>query len=269
MKIELHSDLHHEFFSKGKRSFEPTTGHEENVLVLAGDIDSNIPKLADFVRDCADAYKAVVFVPGNHEYYHNSVEHVKEQLQSLSIEIDNFHLLDDDKVMIDDTLFIGATMWTDFRNEDPMIISMAGSRMNDYNLITLAGVHLTPHDVLLMHRKSRDFVFSALEEAGKDQKTVVVTHHAPSYQLIHADYRHSGDINYCYYNDFDSKIEKYEPNLWLYGHTHASTYHEIGKTVICSNPYGYEGYGKNSLWCRDFLIDLESNNAYIVKGENL
>jgi Icc-related predicted phosphoesterase len=37
-------------------------------------------------------------------------------------------------------------------------------------------------------------------------------------------------------------IEKYQPDLWVYGHTHFDDDRKLGATRIISNPAGYKNY---------------------------
>lgn len=46
-------------------------------------------------------------------------------------------------------------------------------------------------------------------------------------------------------------IEKYQPNLWIYGHTHECDNHRVGKTQIISNQLGYPN-GDDSFECKKF-----------------
>jgi hypothetical protein len=49
-------------------------------------------------------------------------------------------------------------------------------------------------------------------------------------------------------------IEKYQPALWVYGHTHECDRQTIGKTTIISNQRGYPNspYVKGDFECPDF-----------------
>ena len=70
MKIRLLSDLHTEFRLPYKT--HPMSEYRgEDVLVLAGDIASGATNTADVIQHFLDqGFPKVVYVPGNHEYYH-------------------------------------------------------------------------------------------------------------------------------------------------------------------------------------------------------
>lgn len=58
-------------------------------------------------------------------------------------------------------------------------------------------------------------------------------------------------------------IKKYEPNYWIYGHTHECDEQNIGKTKIISNQLGYpKRLGKYE--CLDF--DPNGKAIKIRKG---
>ena len=46
-------------------------------------------------------------------------------------------------------------------------------------------------------------------------------------------------------------IEKHQPALWVYGHTHECDDHAIGRTRIISNQLGYPD-GRGTFECKSF-----------------
>jgi predicted phosphodiesterase len=68
MNITLLSDLHLEFNN-------PVQPGEGEVLVLAGDITTvdTVKKDAAFFKSASDNYDLVIYIPGNHEYYHSDI----------------------------------------------------------------------------------------------------------------------------------------------------------------------------------------------------
>ena len=92
MKINFISDLHLEF---GPMEIELGGG---DILVLAGDID--IKGRVDWINDIAGRFNHVIYVLGNHEFYHGAMNNVyKETRESL---VDNVHLLENESIIIDD-----------------------------------------------------------------------------------------------------------------------------------------------------------------------
>jgi hypothetical protein len=66
----------------------------------------------------------------------------------------------------------------------------------------------------------------------------VVTHHAPHPNCEHATYK-GGDLSPAYCSDLGWLIDRYQPDLWISGHTHASHDFEIRRTRLLSNQRGY------------------------------
>src|SRR4030042_4434463 len=76
MEIQYLSDIHLESKSRirtpnwWKTEIVPNAPY----LILAGDIaPARHPELPNFLSWCSDNFKAVVYIPGNHEYWHSSV----------------------------------------------------------------------------------------------------------------------------------------------------------------------------------------------------
>ena len=90
------------------------------------------------------------------------------------------------------------------------------------------------------------------ELAKKTPNTIIVTHHAPSFQSVHEKYKHDSLLNGGYASNHEELILDNEHiSHWIHGHTHCSFDYMIGKTRILCNPHGYPG--ENT---RDFNKDL-------------
>jgi Icc-related predicted phosphoesterase len=73
----------------------------------------------------------------------------------------------------------------------------------------------------------------------------VITHHAP---IENPRTKHAGSMLQpafvCY--DMRKVLEKYQPDIWIYGHTHECDAQTIGKTKVISNQLGYfDRFGYN------------------------
>jgi Icc-related predicted phosphoesterase len=75
-------------------------------------------------------------------------------------------------------------------------------------------------------------------EKYRDKKRVVISHHAP---VKNPNTKYGNSNLQAAFNSLDMVeiIEKYQPDLWIYGHTHECDNHKIGKTEIISNQLGY------------------------------
>lgn len=235
MKIISYSDLHLEFGG----GFLPPAEADADIMILAGDIIT-FRDYAPLERFLASWDKPVLFVAGNHEYYHSApmLDAAKGFSEWLSQKYPNAIFLQDDAVIIDGVHFFGGTMWTDFngRNEKAMLEAMAG--MNDYRVIKQGdGITLTPYKTASLHEA---FVASITEwfEQPLTEPRVVISHHAP---VINPNTRHGNSLLMPAFNSLDmiALIDQYQPELWVYGHTHECDDQRRGKTRIISNQCGY------------------------------
>ncbi len=252
MKILVYSDLHLEFSGLTV----PKTGYE--VVLLAGDIHVG--------SDGAKWAKAqfpqvpVIYICGNHEFYNGEINDVIAKIRA-ECDGSNVHFCDDETIEIGDYRFICATLWSDFRLEGDAESSkqQAAREMNDYHVISYRDSLLKPADTEKFHYASRSFIQSQLAlNPEKNDKAVVVTHHAPSRKSLLYE-RIDLDISPVYASSQDDLIKQYAPKLWVHGHTHESVDYYIETTRVLSNPRGYsfltDGNG-NSNFKQTCIIDI-------------
>lgn len=250
MKIRYASDIHLEFFTHNKlkpKLFDiiipPTEGDDETVLILAGDIHTG-EKAKGFVEYLSQRFKAIIYVPGNHEYYRQSIDLVDSGIASW--EIPNVHFLNPGTVEIGGVKFVGATMWTDFNNHDPIAASQAQMGMNDFVNIRYNNFkqQFNFEEWLSINVEHQKFLLNNVEEG-----CVVVTHHAPHPKSIAEKFRYADSLtrtlNHAYHSDMTTLIEKSKPALWVHGHVHNENDYMVENTRIVSNPYGYHNYEVN------------------------
>ncbi len=187
-----------------------------------------------------------MFVAGNHEFYNSSInESLLEAGRASGFQ--KLHFLENEAVEIDGVAFLGGTLWSDFRlfGANPEVaMSYARSGMNDYKKIKLSKVpfqKFKPMDAYRKHVETRDFIAAELRRRA-GQKTVVVTHHAPSPRSVDSWFRHD-PLSACYASDLEDLICETAPTLWAHGHVHRRNDYMIGSTRIVSNARGYPGEG--------------------------
>ena len=243
-RVKCVSDLHLEACEQGFGI--PDLG-EGDILILGGDIlcarhfkkDGPLKKVYnDFLQKCVKNFDEVLYIQGNHEsysfHYDTTLKVLKEHIPP------SIHLLENDYVNIKDWVFLGATLWTDFRNENALEMMEASRYLNDYKTIRIGSNYrkLNPDDTLRFHKKSKLFLQQKLEQF-KDTKTWVLTHHSPSYQSIHPKYR-TERINGSYASDLDDLIlNNPQIKYFSHGHTHESFDYRIGECRVICNPRGY------------------------------
>ena len=232
MKLHILSDLHTEF-----ADFVPPDT-EADAVILAGDIGVGVESIRWAARHFP--VQPVICVPGNHEYYGHDIG-LTAELEAAAPE--NITVLSDDVLVLDGVRFFGSTLWTDFKlhgeGEAWFARRRARQSMHDFVRIGQGGHRFRPEDSVELHEASRTWLVSQLEQAF-DGPTVVVTHHLPASKSIAPRYAND-PLNPAFASRLESLIEKYQPALWIHGHTHDPCDYELFQTRVVCNPRGYPG----------------------------
>jgi predicted phosphohydrolase len=237
------SDLHLGHGHPGEY-FNPGNGQ---ILILAGDIlcarhfktDGYLKDIyTKFIDECSRNFERVIYVAGNHEFYGYNYEGTYKTLRENLP--DNFHLLENETVKINDVNFIGFTLWTNFFNENPFEMMDAKGYMADYSTIRISNNYrkLNPEDTLKFHKTSIEYLKNELERL-KNERVFVVSHHAPSHQCITPEFK-NGKCNGSFCSDLDELILA-SPQIknWAFGHVHSQHDFYIGGCRVTGNPRGY------------------------------
>lgn len=256
MRVRVLSDLHLEF-----GTWDPGDVEDQDVVVLAGDI---APDCNGF-RWARNAFPVcpIVYVMGNHEYYHGDIDHTLEYARKEARRYDVI-LLERESAIIDGVRFLGATLWTDFTFCEPVIPweiakAWAGKYMNDYRLITHNRKVMLPEHTRSLHLETRAWLAKKLQE-DTGQRTVVVTHHLPHKFSVHAKY--GSDISNAAYATHMPDLVAPPVDLWIHGHTHDSFEYQVGNgTKVVCNPRGYQGYSLNRAFKQNFSVGIPYEQA--------
>jgi predicted phosphohydrolase len=241
MKIQYASDLHIEFPENKKFLKTNPIKPIGDILVLAGDIVpfAVLDKHLDFFSYLSDNFENTYWIPGNHEYYYYNLADkcgtFHEKIKS------NVHLLNNCSLKINDIDFLFTTLWSHISPTNKWQIH--GS-MNDFRVIKHGGDILSVEQYNLLHKESIQFLNDALS-SRTTEKNVVVSHHVPTFMNYPPKYK--GDaLNEAFAVELFDLIEKYQPDFWIYGHTHANTANfDVGKTSLVTNQMGYFQYGEH------------------------
>ena len=247
MKIRYYSDIHLEF---GKFRI-PAPTDPDTILVLAGDIGVKLGAL-NFIERYAPMFKAVIYVLGNHEFYNGNMGEIIKRWSEVS-HIPNFYFLNDTSIVIDNVKFVGATLWSDYNNNDWFARKHCGFRMNDFKMTTTetppcykrrGKTWFTPEFAYVLHKQSLAYIKAQLE--SDNMQTVVITHHSPTVKGCDVDrYGHS-EMDYAYYTPLEYLMDDNDHlTHWIFGHTHKSLDIDIFGTNVLSNPRGYVGHDEN------------------------
>ena len=236
MKLHIMSDLHLEF---GGMDLTPVG----DVLVLAGDIHVG-NRAKDWIAQACKHYNAVIYVPGNHEFYNGEYYKVLVSLEDMENDLLNLFVLDNTTAVLGDVRFIGTTLWTS--GTKPII--------NDYAVIAVKDAILKIEDTQAFHAEAVNFL---LDELAKPfiGKTVVVTHHAPIPECVVPKF-YGNPINEMFHANLGPIIQDNDIALWVHGHMHDSIKYNYHNTEIVCNPRGYVGYGANWGFRDDLVVDV-------------
>lgn len=296
MKIAICSDLHLEF---GDIKLKNTDGAD--VLILSGDIlveqDLDIfdrrqvdlgfmrarsSRFHEFFENVCHEFPHVLYVMGNHEHYHGDFAHTGKELKRKLAHYTNLHVLERDTFEVDDTVFIGSTLWTDMNKEDPITLHAMKNMMNDFRCVKNSNKMVTfkaavlidkpvgmsdeefnmlaydkryknvfkervatfsPEDAVEEHRKNLQYIKVVYDGVPPWKNVVVIGHHTPSSFSCHPKYAHDQVMNGGYHSDLSEFIlDNPGIKLWTHGHTHENFDYMIGNTRVVCNPRGYDGY---------------------------
>ena len=272
MKIAIASDIHLEF-----GDLEINNNDGADVLILSGDIcvaadldmhDRRQTELGfaryrserfhDFFERCAENFPHVIYVMGNHEYYHSDFATALVEIRRKLKHLTNLYIMERDVKVIGNVTFIGGTLWTDMNNQDSLTLYHMRTMMNDFRVIqnSTTPVHFrtsegefrtrvakfSPEDSVTEHVKMKQYIQSVVQ-GNHDTKYVVVGHHSPSRLSTHEMYANDTVMNGGYSSELDEFIKDHpQIRLWTHGHTHHPFDYVIGETRVVCNPRGYVGH---------------------------
>jgi DNA repair exonuclease SbcCD nuclease subunit len=206
-------------------------------------------RFRDFLARCSKEFPHVVYVAGNHEFYHGRWKASLDHLRTECVKYPNVYFLERDIKVINEVSFIGATLWTDCNRNDRLTILTLNGMMNDYRVIRndeheFARLH--PDSTIQRHHQTMGYLKSVLPDM-KDKKVVFVGHHGPSAKSTHPRYQYETHMNGGYRSDLDEFIMDHpQIVLWTHGHMHDPFDYMIGTTRVVCNPRGYKGHDEQA-----------------------
>ena len=249
MLIQYCSDLHLEFPVNKKFLKANPIKPEGEILLLAGDITlfTTIDKEKDFFDFISDNFVHCYWIPGNHEYYRSDLSQrtgtFHEHIRS------NVSLLNNTTIAYKDVMLLFSTLWSriDLRKEWIIKKSMA-----DFHLIQKNGNKINTDDYNALHDQAVAFIKSQI--AFAKEKTIVVSHHLPTFYNYPEKYRDS-ELNSAFATELFDLIEPSNIDYWIFGHTHnVVPDFKIGKTILTSNQLGYVEYGEHKAFLNRTIL---------------
>jgi predicted phosphodiesterase len=245
MKVQIMSDLHFDYHADGGvsfiRSLDPTG---VDVLVIAGDMcELRFYRLDQIVESLCARYPHIVYVMGNHEWWHTKPDKAREVIQQIKDKYPRFHILQNEVLVLDGQRFVGTTMWWG---------DTYRARMGAKGWIDFRRIEILAGWVWDAIKSAQDFL-----DANVKPGDVVVTHHLPLTRSIDPRFygRDGQDNDNCYYlNDQARIFQRGGPKLWVHGHTHLHQTYMAGDTRVVCNPLG--NVNEPTGYVDDFVIEV-------------
>jgi predicted phosphodiesterase len=230
LEFQILSDLHLEFYKKLPTNICNDEFPKAPILFLVGDIGYPTDNIwLEFIEWCDSKYQRIFYVQGNHEAYTNDIGVITNYIREKLDPKPKFTFLERGVVgYLDEYKVIGCTLWSE---QNYYIYS----KMNDSKCIYKNGLYLSLTDLLDIHYQDKKWL-----EDNVDENTIVLTHHLPSFDLIHPKYKtpYYADYSCAYASNCDDIVRK--AKMWIYGHTHIGSDVMFENKVRCiSNPYAY------------------------------
>ena len=255
MRVHLLSDMHLEF-----APFQPN-GVDADVVVLAGDVHTGKNAIKWILKTFPD--RPVIYVLGNHEFYGQKIPKLISDIKDVA-QATNVHVLENDSVEIGNVVFLGATLWTDFRlNGDPVLAETAAQTgMTDFRRIRVTPSYrrFRPRDARWLHAQSLEWLARQTANA-RGRKIVVVTHHAPSARSVPSGFQND-QLYPAYASNLEPFVAECGAALWIHGHIHGRADFTVSGTRVVGNP---RGYPTEPHWLRSVICSHCLSGAVVLR----
>lgn len=243
MKVQLLSDLHLEFYKDPHAFIDTLPRTDAEVLILAGDIlvlsRYELDEIKEIFKHFASRAKHLLYLPGNHEFYGQSVADSLKRLKEIESCV---HLIEPTEKGIwekNGIRILGGTLWFPYDADNPQF---------EHYLSDFSQIIRFKEWVYAEHDRCDRFLHGNVRPGD-----IVVTHHLPGMESVAAKWKAS-ELNRFFVNDCAEIISTKTPSFWFHGHTHNACDYVTGKTRVICNPAGYPK--EKSGWNPGLVIDV-------------
>ena len=248
LQLQIASDLHLEYDMPD--DFKDIINPIAPILILPGDI-GNLYKMDDlrkFITWCCDNFVAVIYIPGNHEYYkcfNLAIEpfyKLNFRLTELQNEFKNLYILRRQCIEINGIYIAGCTLWSYLKKPflPLFIVRIKGFNKFKYNE---------------EHRKDLKFIKQIILKSKQDnKKLIIVTHHPPLF--IQSSAKINDPYKSLYFTNLEYLLHKNKVDTWICGHIHKNfDFKSNYGTRIVSNQKG-KIKDKITDFSKEFIINV-------------
>ena len=226
------------------------------LVVSAGDLVHQKPFGWDFgIKEVKDGFPAgteFLFFPGNHDYYHGDLD---DAPLAASCAKRCVRFGQKAETFVGATRILTCTLWSDGllfgEKHRAEVLRAIENGLNDYCAIARPGspMRITTRDTLALHEDHLAWLEARLA-VKHDGPTLIITHHGPHPEAsLPVDAISAGFVS-----DLSRVIETWQPEAWVFGHTHRPQSAVLGKTRIHNIGVGYPAeaaaYGLDALLLR-------------------
>lgn len=260
MKVRILSDIHIDIDAVDNGFYQL---QEDDVFtIVAGDV-SNSPLLSYWWLK--SNIKRGLIIAGNHEFYDSfyDLDQTYQLLAKAMPEQQDLTFLQDSFKVVQDKVFVGCTLWTDFQlnsgGESFFNKKIAQKEISDYKYIKIKGFSgkirkITPDDTKERFKWSVQYIDKVCK-MFPDKEIVVITHHCPSSICLSKNY--DFQLNPAYGSRLEPFIDAH-PNIkyWICGHSHdGNLIDQIYQCKIIKNCKGYAGR-ENGNFDENLILDI-------------
>jgi predicted phosphodiesterase len=242
MKFRIISDIHLEFQTGNKfvkQFLEISENNKVESLIMAGDITTfeglKNGSFESFINTIRPAYKNIIYVLGNHEYYYYTES---TNSDSNSNNIQNLVLIEFKKFCIQKGIILLENEIIELSGGDSEKVTIGGTTL--WSPISKYSTLDTNKDSFLSYETIRNMNNKALEWIieNKTPLNILITHHLPSYEFIDSKYKHTDNSGFAN-SDLDYMFVDLQIGTWIFGHTHTPIRSILDGIEFICNPYGY------------------------------
>lgn len=256
MQIRILSDLHIDqnpkFELKNKSIF----------TIIAGDISKDTSITSQWI---GNNLEQGLFIEGNHAFTNNGpcIQQVYSTLSQEFPITNNVTFLQNSYKEINNKIFVGATLWTDFKLGNFYTFTKEFSPYRPLDSYIRGNIQeqglirkLTVQDTISEFHKSITYIDYTCRKF-QDKDIIVITHHCPSMLCSSLRFKNN-TLNPALISYLEPFIKKHNNiKYWICGHCHRDPLNtKLEQCTLLMNPRGYTKFNECPNFDENFCIEI-------------